>query len=81
MVWPAIIRGTMPATQAQIDALTAQIAAAERQVTNGSQSVTYRSINELMTARDALQRELDAANPVKRSKQFRVYQSGRGYDK
>jgi hypothetical protein len=70
----------MAATQDDIDALTRAIAAGERQVTIGNQSVTYRSISELIAARNELQRELDSANPVKRAKQYRVYQAGRGYN-
>lgn len=71
----------MAATQADIDALTQAIATGQRQVTIGSQSITYRSISELISARQTLQAELDAANGVKRSKQFRLYHSGRGFDK
>jgi hypothetical protein len=74
----------MPATQADIDALTRAIATGQRQVTIGSQSITYRSISELLAARDALQTELNnaenEASDTKRPKQYRVYQSGRGYD-
>lgn len=69
----------MAATQDDIDALTRAIATGERQVTIGNQSVTYRSIAELISARETLQRELDAASTTKRPKHFRLYQSGRGY--
>lgn len=74
----------MPVTQAQIDELNTQIAAAERQITNGSQSVTYRSISDLKEARDDLQRQLDAqavadGTKAPRSKHTRVYYAGRGY--
>lgn len=79
-----IIHTTMPATQADIDALTRAIATGERQVTLGNQSVTYRSVGELMQARETLQREVDAealkAAGTQRRKQYRVYQSGRGYE-
>lgn len=70
----------MAATQEDIDALTRAIASGERQVTIGNQSVTYRSIAELLSARDTLQRELDTANAVRRTKQVRVYQASRGYN-
>lgn len=70
----------MAATQEDIDALTRAIASGERQVTIGNQSVTYRSIAELLSARDTLQRELDTTSAVKRNKQFRVYQADRGYN-
>ena len=74
----------MAVTQAQIDALNDQIASAERQVTNGSQSVTYRSIQDLKTARDDLQKQLTAQEvssgaQAPRSKHTRVYYAGRGY--
>lgn len=75
----------MAVTQAQIDALNDQIAAAERQVTNGSQSVTYRSIDDLIKARNELQGQLDAqqiADGTKppRSRQTKAYYAGRGYN-
>lgn len=76
----------MPVTQAQIDAINEQIASAERQVTNGSQSVTYRSITELIAARNALQEQFDQeqiANGERkaRSKQVKVFYAGRGYQR
>lgn len=76
----------MPVTQAQIDALNEQIASAERQVTNGSQSVTYRSIADLKAARDDLQRQLDAqavadGTQTPRSRNTRLYYAGRGYQR
>lgn len=74
----------MAVTQAQVDALNDAIASAERQVTNGSQSVTYRSISDLKDARDDLVRQLQAqqiadgtAQP--KPKQTRAYYAGRGY--
>lgn len=81
---PYLIRVLRMATQAQIDALNAQIASAERQVTNGSQSVTYRSIEDLKAARDDLQRQLDAqavADGTKppRSRHIKTYYGGRGF--
>lgn len=74
----------MPVTQSQIDALNDAIASAERQVTNGSQSVTYRSIDDLKKARDDLQAQLDAqeiaaGNKTPRSKQTYLYYGGRGF--
>lgn len=74
----------MAVTQDQINALNEQIASAERQVTLGAQSVTYRSIDDLIKARDALQRELntqtDAAAGKVRPKRRMAYYSGRGYN-
>lgn len=75
----------MPVTQAQIDKLNEQIAAAERQITNGSQSVTYRSIDDLIKARNELQSQLDAqavsaGEKAPKSRHVRVYYAGRGYN-
>lgn len=72
------------ATQADIDALNAAIASGEKQVALGAQQVTYRSISELITARNDLQAQLDAQNvaaglTAKKSRVTRLYQSGRGY--
>lgn len=67
--------------QAQIDEINAAIATPERQVTLGSQNVTYRSIDDLIKARDALQGQLDVVNQVPRRPR-RTYASygGRGFD-
>lgn len=70
----------MPVTQQDIDNLTAAIKSGERQVTIGSQSVTYRSIDDLIKARDRLQAELEAQNETPRPRQTRLYYAGRGYD-
>lgn len=75
----------MAVTQADIDALNAAIASGERQVTIGSQSVTYRSINDLLQARDDLQRQLDAqavasGDKSPRPRQTMAYYGGRGYN-
>lgn len=73
----------MAVTQSQIDQLNAAIASGERQVTLGSQSITYRSIDDLIKARDDLQRQLDdqnaasAGTTVKR--RTKLYYAGRGY--
>lgn len=72
------------ATQADIDALNAAIASGEKQVALGAQQVTYRSISELITARNDLQAQLDAQSvaaglTTKKSRVTRLYQSGRGY--
>lgn len=68
----------MPVTQTDIDALNAAIASGEKQVALGAQQVTYRSINELIAARNDLQRQLDAANAPK-SRQTKLFQNGRGF--
>ena len=78
----AIIHVTMAVTQSDIDALTSAIASGERQVTIGSQSVTYRSIDDLIKARDTLMRDLKAQTSTSaRPRQTRLYYSGRGYDR
>jgi hypothetical protein len=69
--------------QVQIDQLNMQIGAPERQVTNGNESVTYRSTADLVTARNNLQSELDklnfiAAGKTRRRVQYLTY-GGRGF--
>lgn len=72
----------MAVTQSDIDALTAAIASGERQVTIGSQSVTYRSIDDLIKARDTLMRDLATqTGTAPRPRHTRLYYAGRGYDK
>lgn len=74
----------MAVTQADIDALNAAIGSGERQVTLGSQSVTYRSIDDLIKARDNLRQEMAnasltvAGTPIRRRGTF--FYGGRGYD-
>lgn len=75
----------MPVTQTDIDNLTKAIKSGERQVTYGSTTVTYRSIDDLIKARDRLQKDLDAQNVQDGSKKprrrmFYAYQNGRGFD-
>lgn len=67
-------------TQTDIDNLNTAIANDARQVTLGGQSVTYRSIDDLIKARNDLQGQLDAANPTPRRPRriFGVY-AGRGF--
>lgn len=47
----------MPVSQADIDRLTEAIANPEKQVALNGTQVTYRSIDELIAARDALVRQ------------------------
>jgi Holliday junction resolvase RusA-like endonuclease len=73
----------MPVTQTDIDNLNKAIATGERQVTIGSQSVTYRSIDDLIKARNDMLQQMaqqDAtvnAQPQKRRSY--AYYAGRGY--
>lgn len=70
----------MAVTQTDIDALNAAIASGEKQVALGAQQVTYRSISELIVARNELQRQMDAQTPVPvKSRQTKLYHAGRGY--
>ena len=69
----------MAVTQEQIDALNDAIASGERQISNGGQQVTYRSISDLIKARDDLQTQFDQQNGVQRPKQYRMYHAGKGY--
>lgn len=74
----------MAVTQADIDALNEGIASAERQIVHGSQSVTYRSIEDLIAARDDLQRQKDAqevsaGTKARRIRRTKWYFAGRGF--
>ena len=70
----------MPVSQADLDALNAAIASGEKQVALGAQQVTYRSISELIAARNDLQRQLDEQNAAAiKSRQTRLFHAGRGY--
>lgn len=68
----------MPASQAQIDALNEAIATGERSVrfADGS-AVEYRSIADLIQARDDLRRQIAATQRT--PKRSYLYQGGRGY--
>lgn len=73
----------MAVTQQDIDNLNTAIASGERVVVLNGQSVTYRSIDDLIKARNDLRNELADANAVaagkKRPKRTYAYYSGRGY--
>lgn len=64
-------------SQADIDALNAALAQGERQVMIGAKQITYRSVAELIAARDDLQRQMATANSNGRI--TRIRPSGRGY--
>lgn len=71
----------MAVSQNDIDALNRAIASGERQVTLGGQSVSYRSIDELIKARNDLQTQVNtAATTAPRSRRMRLYHGGRGYN-
>lgn len=67
----------MPVTQTDIDNLNAAIGQGEKLVRIGDKWVEYRSVDQLLKARDDMIRQLNAQNPRKRV----VYhtQSSRGY--
>lgn len=56
----------MAVTQADIDRLNAAIRSGEQTVSYNGRSVTFRSISELMKARDDAQAELAATRPGRR---------------
>lgn len=73
----------MAVTQADIDALNAAIASGERVVVLNGQSVTYRSIDDLIKARNDLKQvmldDAQAATGKRRVKRAYAYHAGRGY--
>lgn len=73
----------MPVLQTDIDALTEALATGERMVRKGDKVVEYRSVDELLAARNALQAQFDAeqasAAGTPRPRQTRLYHGGRGY--
>ena len=72
----------MAVTQADIDTLTAAIASGEKIVRIGEKWIEYRSIGDLIDARNTLQRELtageQAAAGTSRPRQTLLYYGGRG---
>ena len=70
--------------QSSIDALNRAIGSGERQVTMNGYTVTYRSIADLIDARNDLQRQVTAIAAADgvgkpRPKQWLGYYKGRGY--
>ena len=71
----------MAITQADLDALDRALASGERMAVLNGQSVTYRSIDDLIKARDYLAAMLSELTPeVRRPKRTYAYQSGRSFD-
>lgn len=74
----------MAVSQSDIDALNEAIASGERQVSLNGQQVTYRSIDQLILAKQHLERELVRESATTASTRVRkqIYWSygGRGYD-
>lgn len=71
----------MAVTQQDIDALNAAIASGERVVVLNGQSVTYRSIDDLIKARNDLRNELSeqSLGGKRRPKRLYAYHAGRGF--
>lgn len=69
----------MAVSQAHIDQLNEAIASGERVVVLNGQSVTYRSIDDLIKARDDLQEQMNKQAGKRRRKQAYAYYKGRGY--
>ena len=71
----------MAITQADLDALDRALASGERMVVLNGQSVTYRSIDDLIKARDYLAARLSELTlSARRPTRTYAYQSGRGFD-
>lgn len=74
----------MAVTQTDIDNLNTAIATGEKQVVLDGQSITYRSISDLIAARNDLQEQLNRQSAqvanTRRVKRFQLYYSGRGYN-
>ena len=76
----AILKGAqMPVTQTDIDNLNAAIRNEERLVKLNGKTVEYRSIAELIAARDDALKQFQIENPKPRPRHTRLYQNGRGY--
>ena len=73
----------MAVTLQDIDALNAAIASGERMVTLQGQSVTYRSIPDLIQARNDLVQQMQdqaaQASGKRRVKRLQAYYAGRGF--
>lgn len=69
----------MPVTQADIDQLNSALAQGEKIVRLDGKWVEYRSVEQIVKARDDLQRQLDAQNGANRKRVVYHTQSGRGY--
>jgi hypothetical protein len=74
----------MAVTQTDIDNLNAAIATGEKQVVLDGHSITYRSISDLIAARNDLQEQLNRqaaqVSQSRRVKRFQLYYTGRGYN-
>ncbi len=69
----------MAVTQTDIDNLNAALASGEKIVRIGDKWVEYRSPESIITARNDLQKQLDAETGTSRKRVVYHTQSGRGY--
>lgn len=70
----------MSVTQADLDALNAAIAQGESLVRKANgETVQYRSVAELIAARNDVAAQIAAASPQRRSRITRLYHAGRGF--
>jgi hypothetical protein len=69
----------MAVSQQDIDNLNAAIASGERVVVLNGQSVTYRSIDDLIKARNDLRNEMAKTAGAVRPTRRHIYHAGRGY--
>lgn len=69
----------MAVSQSQIDALNAALAQGERVVKSDGVEVEYRSVGELIRARDALVAQLARESTPARPRQTVLVHGGRGF--
>lgn len=69
----------MPVTQADIDNLNKALSQGEKIVRIGDKWVEYHTPNEIIKARNDLQKQLEAANGIARSRVVYHTQRSRGY--
>lgn len=68
-------------TQADLDNLNAAIASGTRSVTLGGQTITYGTVDALITARNDIIKQLNVINGIKRRpRTHQMVFAGRGYN-
>lgn len=74
----------MAVSQSDIDALNAALATGEKQVTLDNQTIIYRTVSDLILARNYMQEQLNRDNAIaankRKPKRVGLYYSGRGYN-
>lgn len=69
----------MAITQQDIDKIDRAIAKGESVVRFADRTVEYRSVDELIKAKNAMQAELSKAMNPRRSRVTRIYHAGKGF--